>query len=319
MKSLSLLLIVILFPVLVFAQSFTETPIVLHTPTGDIHGTLLAPDGKKVPIALIIAGSGPTDRNGNQQGTMPISNNSLKMLADSLAAHGIATVRFDKRGIGASKAGAADESLLRFSHYIDDAEGWVQLLKKDKRFNKVYVIGHSEGSLIGMATPSINSTNGFISLAGAGEQISEVLKRQLQTSLATMPEVRDTALLIIDKLKSGDSVYVTNPMLMGVFRPSVLPYIRSWFQYDPAELIAKMKVPILIVQGTTDIQVEVAQAELLKKANPKAQLVIIEGMNHIFKSAEADRMKNMQTYNDPNLPVMKEMITAVVQFINSSK
>src|SRR6476469_1360645 len=129
-------------------SAFNETPVVLHTATGDLFGTLMLPANfSKGPVALIIAGSGPTDRNGNNP---VMKNESLRMLAQGLATHAIASLRYDKRGIAESKAAMKGEANLRFEDYIKDAQDWIDLLKKDKRFTKVVVIGHSEGSLIGM-------------------------------------------------------------------------------------------------------------------------------------------------------------------------
>ena len=122
----------------------------LKTSTGDVFGTVELPAAKQpVPVALIIAGSGPTDRNGNTP-ALPGSNNSLKMLADGLAARGIASLRYDKRGIAASRAAMTTEADLRFNNFIEDAEAWIKQLRADKRFSTITVIGHSEGSLIGM-------------------------------------------------------------------------------------------------------------------------------------------------------------------------
>jgi len=104
-------------------------------------------------------------------------------------------------------------------------------------------------------------------------------------------------------------------MLFSLFRPSVQPYMISWFKCDPQTEIAKLKKPALIVQGTTDIQVGVDDAKRLQTAKSDAKLVIIEGMNHIFKDAEADRMKNLQTYNQPDLPVNTQLIEAISSFI----
>jgi alpha/beta superfamily hydrolase len=127
-----------------------ESEILLKTPTGTLSGTLLIPgEISKYPVALIIAGSGPTDRDGNNTS---MKNNSLKLLATSLAEHQIASLRYDKRGIGASREAAISEADLRFEDFIEDARDWIGLLIKDKRFSEVIVIGHSEGSLIGMVS-----------------------------------------------------------------------------------------------------------------------------------------------------------------------
>jgi fermentation-respiration switch protein FrsA (DUF1100 family) len=103
-------------------------------------------------------------------------------------------------------------------------------------------------------------------------------------------------------------------MLNALARPSVQPYMISWFRYDPGQEISKLTIPVLIVQGTTDIQVSEEDARALASANPKAKLVLIEKMNHIFKEAQADRAGNIATYNNPSLPVASELVKRVVDF-----
>jgi uncharacterized protein len=98
---------------------------------------------------LIIAGSGPTNRNGN---TMGIGrNDSLKLLAEALATKGITSLRYDKRGVDRSAAAIGREDDLRFGMYIDDAVQWAHLLKKDARFSRLVIAGHSEGALVVIA------------------------------------------------------------------------------------------------------------------------------------------------------------------------
>lgn len=122
---------------------------------------------------------------------------------------------------------------------------------------------------------------------------------------------------IIDKLVKGETVSDVPSILNSLFRPSVQPYIISWFKYDPQKEIAKLKIPVLIIQGTTDIQVGTDDADRLAKALPKSKLVIIEGMNHILKQAPADRQMNIQTYTQPDLAIKKELIETIIPFINS--
>ncbi len=286
--------------------------VILKTATGNICGTLIVPfAGKRIPVVLIIAGSGPTDRNGNNP---MMTNNSLKMTAEALSEKGIASLRYDKRGIAKSEKAGNDESALRFENYIDDASGWIKMLKKDNRFGKVIVLGHSEGSLIGMIAARKSGADAFISVSGAGKPADEILKEQLKTQPSY---VKDLAFPIIDKLKKGDTVANVNPLLNSLFRPSVQPYLISWFKYNPAKEIKKLNIPVLIIQGTTDIQVKVGDAELLKKGDKKAKLVIIDGMNHILKEAPANKEENIETYDNAGLPLHPEFIKTVAEFINS--
>ena len=309
MKKVILLLFFI--PVISFTQ---EKEITLHTKSGNIKGTLLTPSiTKRTPLVLIIAGSGPTDRNGNNAF---MTNNSLKMLAEGLKNDGISSLRFDKRGVGESIESGLQEIDLRFEDYIKDVEEWIKLFNKDDRFSNISVLGHSEGSLIGMIASHKQKVNKFISIAGAGISAGNIIREQLKNQ----PQiVLDESLPIIEKIEKGETVENISQMLYSLFRPSVQPYMISWFKYDPHKEIAKLDIPILIIQGTTDIQVSISDAEKLALGNKKSQKIIIEGMNHILKDADANRQKNIETYSMPDLPLNKELIKIIVNFIEEKK
>ncbi|MBN2615947.1 MAG: alpha/beta hydrolase [Bacteroidales bacterium] len=305
---LSVLLIVI------FMNGYGQSgePVTLKTQTGDIYGTLLIPQtSEKVPVALLIAGSGPTDRNGNNP---MMKNNALKMLADSLYVHGIASLRYDKRGIAASQAAAPEESKLSFDLFIRDAEGWLHFLKQDKRFNSIIVIGHSQGSLVGMVAAQQNGVTKFISLEGAGEPINNVIRKQLESQPT---EVIRESNRILDSLAEGKTVDSVPQFLNSLFRPGVQPFLISWMRYNPQTEINKLQIPVLIIQGTNDIQVGQQDATELANADHRAKLVIINGMNHILKNAPAERNLNFQTYFKPDLPLNGELVKAVVEFIKN--
>ena len=311
LKALLLLPILALFPLSLLAQSdtsYVETKVSLQTSSGTIYGTLTTPLApQKLPVALIIAGSGPTDRDGNN---VKMKNNSLKILSMELAKRGIASLRYDKRGIAESKDAGKSEAELRFDDYIADAAGWVEMLKKDKRFSQLIVIGHSEGSLIGMIAAA--KADKFVSVAGAGRSADKVLKQQLG---AQPKEIQDVSFPIIDSLKAGKTVADAPAMLYALFRPSVQPYMISWFKYDPALEIKKLSIPALIVQGTNDIQVSVEDAKLLSAANPQAGLLLIENMNHVFRIVTGDRQANMAAYGNPELPISNELVQSISDFI----
>ncbi|GAB3930611.1 alpha/beta fold hydrolase [Mucilaginibacter myungsuensis] len=292
-----------------------ETPVSVKVSAGNISGTLGMPKTiqGKVPVVLIIAGSGPTDRNGNNPAG--VSANSYKMLASALAKNGIASLRYDKRMIGQSVS-ATKEKDMRFEDYSDDAREIIKTLTSDARFSKVIVLGHSEGSLLGMIAVQEQPVKAFISIAGAGDRIDKTLIDQLKGQSQL---VRDGAKTIIDSLLKGKTVDKIDPQLYSLFRPSVQPYMISWMAHDPIREIKKLKMPVLIVQGTTDIQVGTADAEKLKKAKSDAQLLIIAGMNHVLKDAPAKRGANFATYANPDLPIKPELVNGIVTFINKLK
>lgn len=307
MKQLGLFFLLFFTAYIMHSQ---EEAITLKTASGNLQGTLLLPEVEKPPVVLIIAGSGPTDRNGNNPSLKP---NYLKMLAEGLHKNNIASLRFDKRGIAESaSAFKGGEIELRFETYINDVEQWTSVLKNDSRFSSVIILGHSEGSLIGMIASQQTSPEKYISIAGPGITMQETLKRQLADQPAY---ILSMSLPIIEELEKGNIVDSVPPLINALFRPSIQPYLISCFKYDPAVEISKVKCPVLIIQGTTDIQIQVDDADKLASANSNSQLVVIEGMNHILKQAPKNRLLNIQTYGNPKLQLKEGLIDAVVSFI----
>ena len=291
-----------------------EKNIILTTPTGEIHGILLMPDnGEPCPLVIIIAGSGPTDMNGNTIGS-ELQNNSLKMLAEGLATKGIASLRYDKRGIGKSQAAMMSEEELRFEHYIDDAAAWADMFSGDERFSTIAIAGHSEGSLIGMvAAQKSTAVKAYISIAGCGRPAHEVIEEQL----SPQPEqVRNEAAAINRELLQGHIVEDVPNYLAALYRKSVQPYLISWFRYNPAKEIAKLKIPVLILQGDKDIQVGVKEAERLYLARMLSSFYIIEGMNHVLKHCEGcDMLSQLEAYQSPTMPIKQELIEHIARFL----
>ena len=299
------------------STTFVEQAVSLTTPTGILYGSEIIPNAATpVPVVLLHSGSGPADRNGNSR-ALPGANNSLRLLAEALARNGIASVRYDKRAIGESAKAATSEADLRFSTYVDDAAGWVKQLRADKRFSKIVIAGHSEGSLIGMLAAAQAATDGFISIAGIAQSADDVLRVQLKPKLP--PELYAEADRCLTTLKAGKTCDNPPPALASLFRPSVQPYLISWFKFTPRDIIGSLKQPVLIVQGDRDIQVAVAEANALKAAAPGARLAVIGGMNHVLKIVGDDAELQKRSYSDSALPVAPEMIAAMAQFIAGLK
>lgn len=292
---------------------FPEENIQVPVEGGNLHGTIMLPEsGEQLTLAVIVAGSGPTDRNGNTVGAA--ENNSLKMVAEALAENGIASFRYDKRGIAASGALVEKEADLIFSDYSDDIVTIAShLMETDDRFSRLVLIGHSEGALLtAVAANGIEGLDGLISVAGMGHSAYDTLKRQLE---AQGGDIYERSLPILDSLKQGILVPELPADLFMIFRPSVQPYLLSWFRYDPVQVMAAVKVPTLIVQGDNDIQVTVEDANLLHQAKPDAKLEIIPEMNHILKTAPRDREGNLQTYSDPVLKINEDFVKVIIDFI----
>ncbi|WP_371049486.1 alpha/beta hydrolase [Pseudomonas fluorescens] len=289
-----------------------QRPISLDTGTGELFGSLLLPKSEQpVPVVLIISGSGPTDRDGNNPDGG--RNDSLKRLAWMLAKHNIASVRYDKRGVAASLAATPDERNLSVEAYVADAQAWGRKLKDDPRFGPLILLGHSEGALIAsLAAPHVDAA-AVISISGTARPVDQVLREQLARSLPPPLMLRSNQL--IDSLKAGKTDDNVPTPLQVIFRPSVQPYLISLFRQDPAAAFAQLKMSALIVQGSHDIQVGVDDARQLKAAKPDAELALIDGMNHVLRIVPNDVKRQLASYKDPQLPLAAELGTRILGFI----
>jgi alpha/beta superfamily hydrolase len=261
-------------------------------------------------LVILIAGSGPTNRDGNQIG---LTNNSLKLLAESLVNNGIAVYSYDKRIFAQMASGKLDEASLTFDNFIDDAKAVILYFKNQKKYHSITVAGHSEGALIGMVAANGNA-NAYISIAGAGRPIDEVLLEQIEKQAPFLKEEVEKSLAT---LKSGNTFELKNQMLASLFRASVQPYMISWIKYHPQNEIKKLQIPSLLINGDKDIQVSVQDAQLLQQAQPNAQLHIIPNMNHIFKVIKGDDTENKASYTNPELPICVELTSIITTFIRS--
>jgi pimeloyl-ACP methyl ester carboxylesterase len=251
-----------------------------------LSGTLLKPDNvKRPPVVLLIAGSGPTDRNGNQNGAGP---GELRQLAEALAERGIASLRYDKRGIGRSAATNLREEDFTFGTLVADAGMWVGLLRQREDLGPLFVLGHSEGGVVAIELAKASSLAGLILLATPGRRFGDVLREQLQAAGLSV-SLRDQALAILAALERGEDVATVDPALMSLFRPSVQPFLRSELAVDPAADLHATVLPVLIVSGGHDIQVSATDAALLTAARPDARRLHVNEMNHALKITPAGR------------------------------
>ena len=297
---------------LIQTAASTSTPVTLPSQPAPLHGTLLIPGTEPHAVAVIIPGSGPTDRNGDNP--LGATGGNLRLLAEGLAGEGVATLRIDKRGIGDSAAAGVDESTLTFTAYADDARAWAAEAAARAGAPCAWLIGHSEGSLVSLAatrTPD-DRICGLVLIAGPGRPLGAILREQL----AGLPEpLKTEAFAALSELEQGRTVTDTPPQLAALFRPSVQPYVISMLGQDPAALIASYGGPVLIVQGTTDLQVTMEDARALSTAQPRATLAPFEGVNHMLKVAPMDRAPNLATYRDPSLPLAPGVVDTVASFI----
>ena len=273
------------------------------------EGTLTLPVGAKAEsLVILIQGSGPTDRHGNQS---MMKNDGMKKIARELAAHGIASFRYDKRIFKMDELKIREED-LRFDDLVLDVQDITTYFKEQDSFDNLILAGHSQGSLVGMIAAK-DHADAYISLAGAGEPIDNIITDQVNKMA---PQLGENARIAFNEMRESGKTSNYSPMLASIFKPSIQPYLNSWMKYDPSEEIKKLDIPALIITGSADIQVEVREAEMLKKAYPEAQLEIIENMNHIFREIKSDdKLVNTKSYNEPNRPLHPELIPVISNFI----
>ena len=207
--------------------------------------------------------------------------------------------------------GTVQEDKVTFEDGVNDVLLAVNYFKK--KYKNIIIIGHSEGALIGILAAQKTPVSKLISISGAGSNSATLIEEQIKKNA---PQLKEEAQRVLNLLKKGEQVENISHYLAPVFRKSVQPYLISWFKYDPTKEIAKMKIPVFIIQGTNDLQVEKKEAQLLKEAQPKAQLLFVEGMNHILKEVKTIE-ENQQSYLNPDIPTSPKLIEAIAQFIKN--
>ena len=285
-------------------------------PQGPLAGTLLdarSEAERRAPVVVVIPGSGPTDRDGNSPLGMTAA--SYRLLAEALAARGVSTLRIDKRGMFGSKAAVADANAVTIADYAADAHRWAAEAAKRTGGRCAWLLGHSEGGLVALkAAQDPRGLCGVILVAAPGRPLGAVMREQLRANPANAP-LLSPALATIDALESGKRVDPATlpPPLDALFRAEVQGFLIDAFAQDPVTLAARITLPVLIVQGDRDLQVAVADAQALAKADPKATLAIVPGVNHVLKAVGEDRAANLAAYADPSLPVAPAVVDAIAK------
>ncbi|WP_296611562.1 alpha/beta fold hydrolase [Sphingomonas sp.] len=284
-------------------------------PQGPLAGTLIDP-GKTAPAILIIPGSGPTDRDGNNP--LGVKGGVYRQLAEGLSAKGIATLRIDKRGMFGSKGAIADANDVTIAAYAADAHAWVDMLRAKTGRKCVWLLGHSEGSLVALkAAQDPKGICGVILVSGAGRPYGEVIRAQLRANPANAPLLA-AGEAALDQLEAGkrvDGATLPAP-LQPLFRDNVQGFLIEAFSYDPAKLAGAIKLPVLILQGDKDLQVAVTDAELLKRGQPAATLKLLPGVNHVLKPVDGDdRAANAATYGNADLAISPAVPEAIAAFV----
>jgi len=295
------------------ASSNAPDPNGVEVTTAGLSGTLRKPANvDRPPVVLLIAGSGPTDRNGNQPGLEP---GELRQIAEGLAEHGIASLRYDKRGVGRSAVPANfREDDLVIGSFVDDAAAWLAWLEQRTDLGARIVAGHSEGGLIAILLAKRAPVSAIVLLATPGRRFGDVLREQLRANAMPKP-LLDEALATLAALERGESVANVSPPLLSLLRPSVQPFIRSLTAIDPPADLAQARVPVLIAQGGHDLQVSEADAAALQQARSDAVMFRSAEMNHVLKLAPAERAAQDKSYTDPGVPLAPGLVDAIAAFV----
>ncbi len=310
-----IIILIVLFYALTAHAAPVTTEAYLHA--GWLGGTMLRPKTSTASI-LIIPGSGPTDRDGNNR--LGVNGSPYKLLAESLARRGLTTVRVDKRGMFGSSRAIADANAVTISDYAGDVRAWVRVIREQTNVPCVWVAGHSEGGLVALASSrNPDGLCGLILLAAPGRPFGDVLRDQLRLALGSGPTLQ-RATSTIRALEAGRRPYVDDlhPTLQQLFAPPMQGFLISMFSYDPARLIADFHKPILILQGERDLQVSVADAKRLKHAAPAAKLVLLPKANHFFKVVKsADMAANTAAYSKPG-PLAPHIADEIADFVSAA-
>ncbi len=303
---------------MILAAALASSTVTAPGPNGPLEGTFVDA-GKGAPVVIIIPGSGPTDRDGNNP--MGITSQTYKLLADALAVKGVSSLRVDKRGMFGSKAAIPNPNAVTIADYARDAHEWAKVARDKTGARCAWLLGHSEGGLVALTAGQDKADLcGIIAVSAMGRPFGTVLREQFRANPANAP-IMAAAEKVIGELEAGrDPPSDTPPILKAFFRPEVVPYLKDMMAKDSAELAGSLDLPLLIVSGDLDIQTPVVDARSLAAAKPEATLVIAKGVNHVLKSpAGNDRAANLATYSDPSLPIAPVVVDAIADFVKAKR
>jgi uncharacterized protein len=284
-------------------------------PQAPLAGTLVEA-GSGAPVVLIVPGSGPTDRDGDNPGGVGAA--TYRLLADALAERGVATVRIDKRGVGGSRAAIADPDAVTIADYAADVHAWARAIRARTGAPCVWVLGHSEGGLVALAAAQApDDLCGLVLVAAPGRPFGALIREQLARDPANARFVppAEAALRALEAGGSVDVAALPAPLL-PLFAAPVQGFLRDLLRYRPAALAAATRLPILIVQGGRDLQVGMADARALAAARPDATLLLVPEANHVLKAVPADDLAaNFAAYRDPSRPLVAAIPDAIAAFV----
>ena len=287
------------------AQNYSESNISINE---NIYGSIVEPKSiSNSSLVIFIGGSGPIDRDGNQSF---MKCDMFKKLAYSLSKKGISSFRYDKRVVTQIRKGKLDKKIT-FNDFVSDAIAIIDFF--ESKYNSIVIAGHSQGSLVGLLSIK-EGVSGFISLSGAGRTIDMVIEDQISK---TAPMLLEDTKKIFKILRSGKITEDFPLPLYSLFNIEIQPFLISWMQYDPKKIIAKIPIPSLIINGDNDLQVDEKEAKLLYNSAQNSEILIVKNMNHVLVEIEGDELKNVKSYNNPELKISEIVIEKIVEFIET--
>ena len=321
MRRVLVLMAMIFSASMLWAQG-VESEVCIECSWGKLSATLASPVAGSDTAVVIVAGSGPTDRNGNS--ALNLNTYCYKLLSDGLVGEGYAVLRYDKRAIGQSTIPMEDIPNLIFDDYVDDVEEVVRYLRAEG-FRRIFIAGHSEGGLIALVAANRGvEVDGLVLLAAPGYPMDEILRTQLRAQL--MPQYMALMLqadMILRSLKAGKT-YPDDKIakeLLSLFHSSIQPFLINSMQYNPQQLAANFTKPMLVVCGGNDIQVSVDNGEVIAKSAPNAELRVFENMTHVLKDwTSNDRIEQLvNVYVNSHMPLSESLVSDISQFIKTAK
>lgn len=290
------------------------------------NGTLTLPENytKETPVVLMVTGSGQQNRDEELFEHKPFA-----VIADALARQGIASLRYDDRGWGDARS----VKFMNFTveDFCEDAAAALPLLRK--RFNKVGILGHSEGGTIAMMLAAEGKTDFIVSLAGmaiSGKETLVMQNRQAMSVIGLPKETVDTYCNSIskalDEIASGKKASEINidgmpealkPITIKALQQADTPYMRHFLTIDVSKLLSKIKCPVLTLNGTKDTQVDcTANTIQLEKGltNCKHTIKKVDGVNHLFQHCTTGNVIEYQQIEETIAP---EVLQTITGWINS--
>ncbi|MGC4189747.1 MAG: alpha/beta fold hydrolase [Thermomicrobiales bacterium] len=330
-------------PAVTLPGNIADTEVSFTSGKDTLYGSLMAPEGMSAgssrPAALIISGSGPTDRNGDS-GNLPLGTN--RNLAVTLAEAGIPSLRYDKLGSGKTGLGThTDGAGIDFTLFMEEAKDAAAFLAKQSGVDptRLVIVGHSEGALFALvlAQEMVKAGTppaGLILVAPLSIQYLDLLQEQLEANIAAavaagqltqdQADALETELKgIVESLRTTGTLpeKIATPELAQLFTPANASFLAQADKVDPAAVAASLPkaLPVLVLRGEKDSQVTQAQVEHLMggfadAGNTSATFISLPDANHALRIVEGTPNPSAD-YANPNLPFSPQAVTAIDAFL----